>query len=216
MELQDGTAGGGLTAAGLTDNTQSLAALHGEADTVNGVQQALGGVEVLGQMIDFQQNVAFLLSLFFCSSLGLLLDLVGCLVLVQLEISLVVGITGNVVGTAHVTQAGHALTAGLGGVLAAGSEGTAGGQIHGVGHQTVNGGQSFATLIEVGQGVEQALGVGMGNGVEDLVNTADFHDAAGVHNGNIVAGFCNNTQVMVISSMDISRFLISSFIRTRT
>ena len=46
-QAQNGTAGGGLTAAGLADNTEGLALLDGKGDIIHRVQHAVGGLEIL-------------------------------------------------------------------------------------------------------------------------------------------------------------------------
>jgi len=68
-ELEDRPAGRGLAAARLADDAERLALLDLEADAVDGMQQALRRVEVLGQVVDFQKDFLFILS-HGCSSSG--------------------------------------------------------------------------------------------------------------------------------------------------
>ena len=62
VQMQQGSANGGLTAAGLTDQTKSLTLTDGKGDIVNSLQ-GLGGehagidVEVLLQILDFNQSL---------------------------------------------------------------------------------------------------------------------------------------------------------------
>ena len=73
------------------------------------------------------------------------------------------------------------------GVRAAGAEEAAFGQGCGVGHQAGYGLEPVRRFAEVGQGAEEALGVGVQRLAEHLVYRAVLDDFARVHGGDLVA-----------------------------
>ena len=105
-------------------------------------------------------------------------------------------------GASHHMRIGHHgfSRAGAGavrsGVLAARCESAALGQVGRIGHQAGNGLKLGGTVTDVGQRVEQALGVGMLGVVEHITQSASLHDTAGVHNGDLITDVCHDTQVV--------------------
>src|SRR5215210_3257660 len=55
-EAERAAAGGGLARSGLTDETHDGAALHVEADAVDGLDRAVAGLELLGEPLDAQES----------------------------------------------------------------------------------------------------------------------------------------------------------------
>src|SRR5215218_1616751 len=55
-EAEGAAAGGGLARSGLTDETHDGAALHVEADAVDGLDRAVAGLELLGEPLDAQES----------------------------------------------------------------------------------------------------------------------------------------------------------------
>ena len=57
-QAENGASGGGLAAAGLTDDAQRLASFQSKGDVVNRMQLTTGYVEVLFEVLNIQQDVA--------------------------------------------------------------------------------------------------------------------------------------------------------------
>ena len=62
VEVDDGTAGGGLAAAGLAYQTENLALLDVEADVVHSLVDVVAAAEILLEMVNPQQHIVLLLN----------------------------------------------------------------------------------------------------------------------------------------------------------
>ena len=83
------------------------------------------------------------------------------------------------------------------GVGAAGGEACAGGEVFEGGDAAGDGLEAgFPREVEAGDAVEEAFGVEVGGVVEDVVDGAALDDAAGVHDGDFIAGFGNDAEVV--------------------
>ena len=85
---------------------------------------------------------------------------------------------------------------GLGGIAAAGCKSAALGDDGGIGHQTGDGLQTILAVLDVGQGVEQTLGIGVSGVAEYVGQRAPLHDAAGVHDRHLVTDLGNDAQIV--------------------
>ena len=86
--------------------------------------------------------------------------------------------------------------AALRGVLAPAGEGAARGPAAGVRHQARDGPQPGAAVLHAWQGVEEARRVGVEGVVEDILQCAVLHDAAGVDDAHAVADLRHDAQVV--------------------
>ena len=99
-------------------------------------------------------------------------------------------------GGAGLLKLGLPFKAGRGGVIAPGGKGAALGQVGGVRHEALDGLEHGGAVFDVGQGVEQALGIGMQGVVEHILQGAVLHDLACVHHRHRVAHLRHNAQIV--------------------
>ena len=112
------------------------------------------------------------------------------------EIRFIIGSAQHMVAFPKGAQAGLFLFTGRGGIGTPGCKGAALGQVGGVRHQAGNGLELCLAVVDIGQGVEQALGLGMLGMVEYLLQSALFDDPAGIHDGHLVADLGHDAQIM--------------------
>ena len=80
-------------------------------------------------------------------------------------------------------------------IPAAGMERASGREMHRIGDDARDGLEFRAPVLDVRQGVEQALGIGMPQVVEYVLKGAALHDAPGVHDAHRVADLGHDAQV---------------------
>lgn len=89
------------------------------------------------------------------------------------------------------------LFAGCSGIFAAVSKAAALDLLGGVSHHPLNGLQTLGVLIQLGNGVEQPLGIGVAlRGLKDILCCAVLDGLTGVHNHDLFAGLGHNTQIV--------------------
>ena len=89
------------------------------------------------------------------------------------------------------------LFAGCSGIFAAVSKAAALDLLGGVSHHPLNGLQTLGVLIQLGNGVEQSLGVRVAlRGLKDILCCAVLDGLTGVHDHDLFASLGHNTQVV--------------------
>ncbi|MPN13085.1 hypothetical protein SDC9_160405 [bioreactor metagenome] len=68
--------------------------------------------------------------------------------------------------------------------------------LRGVRHKAGDGHQPHHVDVNLGDGVEQPLGIGMFHSRENLLHTGRLHDFTSIHDGYMLAVLRNHTQVM--------------------
>src|SRR5262245_50777177 len=81
-------------------------------------------------------------------------------------------------------------------LVAARGEGTAVGQVGGIGRPALDGHQSLLGAAQLGEGVDEAPRVGMARVLEDAVHVPLLHDLAGVHDHDPVAELGHHAEVV--------------------
>ena len=100
-------------------------------------------------------------------------------------------------GIAELGARGHLAQTNLHAVLAAGRKGAAGRRIQQIHRGTLDGHKALVLCsVQLGDGVDQTLGVLVTRLVEDLVGSAVLHNVAGVHDGDLLAHGSHNAQIV--------------------
>ena len=100
-------------------------------------------------------------------------------------------------GIAELGARGHLAQTDLHAVLAAGRKGATGRRIQQIHRGTLDGHKALVLCgVQLGDGVDQTLGVLVTRLVEDLVGGALLHNVAGVHDGDLLAHGSHNAQIV--------------------
>ncbi len=75
-------------------------------------------------------------------------------------------------------------------------EHTAGGALQRARNISGNRGQRRSEIIEIRQGIQEALGVGMRRRLYDLTNTSGLDNLGLLHHRHPVGGLCDDTQIV--------------------
>ena len=97
---------------------------------------------------------------------------------------------------AYVKDGGPLLQAALAGVLAPGGKAATLGQIPGAGHHALDGIQGVPFLVDAGDGLEQANGIGMPGVLEDGAHIRVFHLFPCVHHHHVPGDLGDNAQIV--------------------